>query len=154
MKRGPHPYRLPCQCSSVSVLHEPGSRGGESGLICRGCGTFRLPQRKKKRFKINPSSRVSHAVKDAARLYEAFTGHDGDEVARVDLPPPPKVALAIGRVLLVGYETIRDGVRENYVHRFAKHARPLLAASHDGRSVFLLGGAYTFTDRGIVDKKR
>lgn len=102
-------------------------------------------------MQVNPSPR--RAIADAASLYEAFTGHEGDEIARVPAPKVPKVALAIGPVLLIGYETVRDGVREQYVHRFSKRSRPLLVASHDGNSVFLLGGAYTFTDRGIVDKK-
>ena len=120
-------------------------------LRCSKCGTWKTLQRYKK----NPIvARRDTKVLDAVRLYEKFTGEAGDEIARVSLPTPPKVGLAIGRVLLIGYETVRDGVAENYVHRFAVHARPLLVASHDGRSVFLLGGAYTFTDRGIVDKKR
>jgi hypothetical protein len=52
------------------------------------------------------------------------------------------------------YSTVRDGRHENYVHRFGAKSRPLLAASSDGTQLYLLGGAYNFTERGIVDKKR
>lgn len=104
------------------------------------------------RLKKNPAARGE--VSRAAKLFENFTGEKADREQKIQLPPPPKTALAIGPVLLIGYSTIRDGKRENYIHRFSSHARPLLAASSDGRSVFMLGGAYTFTDRGIVDAKR
>lgn len=100
------------------------------------------------------SRREAAEAQAAARRFQAFTGHRATRARRVALPPTPKTGFAIGPVLLIGYSTIRDGKRENYVHRFAPHARPLLASSHDGRSVLMLGGAYTFTDRGIVDKRR
>lgn len=49
------------------------------------------------------------------------------------------------------YETVRDGKVEHYVHKFKKGARPVLAAGHDGKSLALIGGKFTFTERGIVD---
>lgn len=101
----------------------------------------------------NPSVREeSPEVKAAAKLFQDFTGHrvrTGREVAL----PKAKAGLAVGPVLAVAYETTRDGKREKYLHEFAPRARPILAASSDGRSLFMLGGAYRFTDRGIVDKK-
>jgi hypothetical protein len=63
------------------------------------------------------------------------------------------MALAIGEVLGIIYRTKRDGVMENYIHRFAKVSRPLLASTHDGKQLLLIGGSYNFTERGIVDKK-
>jgi hypothetical protein len=38
------------------------------------------------------------------------------------------------------------------VHRFKKKSRPLLAASHDGTQLYILGGEYAFTDAGIIDR--
>lgn len=156
MPRAPHPYSLHCATCQQTTLHNvERHHSGENLPRCRHCGTFRpspLRRARRAQMRANPSPR--REIAQAARLYEDFTGHEGDEIARVELPPAPKVALAIGKVLLIGYETVRDGVREQYVHRFRRNSRPLLVASHDGKSVLLLGGAYAFTDRGIVDKGR
>jgi len=113
----------------------------------------RVLRRQQLRARRNPAERPSD-VKRAIRLFERFTGHPGERIAKVVKPKIPNVGIAVGKVLGVAYETVRDGRRERYFHRFASHARPLLVASHDGRTVFMLGGAYTFTDRGIVDRPR
>lgn len=105
------------------------------------------------RARNNPAPReLSQDAEQAARRLEAFTGHEARRMKTVKVPTA-KAALEVGPCLLIGYETTRDGKRENYVHRFASHARPLLAASSDGRTLFLLGGAYRFTDRGITDAR-
>lgn len=63
----------------------------------------------------------------------------------------PDVALNVGLCDGVLYETIRDGITEHYVHKFKKSARPQLIAGHDGKTLGLIGGKFTFTERGIVD---
>lgn len=88
----------------------------------------------------------------AARLLESFTGAAARRMRRVKLPRH-KAALAVGPLHAIVYSTTRDGKRERYMHEFRREARPLLAASHDGRSLYLLEGAYRFTDRGIVDDR-
>lgn len=105
---------------------------------------------RERRLKSNPAPRDGK-IADAARLLKDFTGHDARSVRGVRLPQD-SAGLAIGPVLAVAYETTRDGKREKYLHEFRRGARPLLAASSDGRSLFMLGGAYRFTERGIVDK--
>ncbi len=65
---------------------------------------------------------------------------------------PVDVGLKIGRCDGILYTTIRDGVTEKYIHEFKKKARPVLVASYDGKQLLLVGGKFTFTDRGIVDK--
>lgn len=106
------------------------------------------------RAKKNPAAPQAE-IREAAQRFEAFTGHRADKAREVKTPAA-KVALAIGPLLGVAYETTRDGKHEKYYHEFRSHARPLLAASSDGHSLFMLGGAYRFTERGIVDspKKR
>ena len=64
----------------------------------------------------------------------------------------PQTALAIGELDGVMYTTRRDGKQEKYIHKFKKSSRPLLCASFDGKILVVLGGAYQFTKRGIVDK--
>lgn len=88
----------------------------------------------------------------AAKLYENFTGHDGEVIARVKPPKLPKSVAVIGEIDGLMYTTVRDGVHEKYIHKFRKSARPLFCVSPDGKQIFLLGGSYEFTERGIVDK--
>lgn len=91
-------------------------------------------------------------IEQAAKLFEDFTGHDASEVVPVKVRSLPKTALAVGMILGVIYETVRDGEKERYIHQFKARSRPLFAVSHDGKQLLLLGGAYDFTDRGIVDR--
>lgn len=87
----------------------------------------------------------------ARDLYERFSGHDPEELGRVRVPALPKVAAVIGECDGVLYTTVRDGVKERYIHEFRKGDKPLLCVSPDGRQILLVGGAYRFTEAGIVD---
>lgn len=91
-------------------------------------------------------------VKAAGDLYTRFTGHDADEIVSIDKPVMPDTMLVIGDIDGVMYTTMRDGQIEKYVHQFKKKCRPLFCVSHDGKQLFLLGGSYDFTERGIVDR--
>lgn len=90
-------------------------------------------------------------VNQAERLFEDFSGHFPGKQFKIPVPDDD-VALAFGKVIAIQYETVRDGKRELYQHDFRSKSRPLLAASSDGYQLYLLGGKYQFTDRGIVDK--
>lgn len=105
--------------------------------------------------KPNPAKRgaVDARIRAASKLYKEFSGHEAESAEMIDVPDLPEVGLAIGKCLGLLYETVRDGEREQYIHRFKKSARPLLVSSFDGRQLYLLGGAYRFTERGIVDDK-
>lgn len=103
----------------------------------------------------NPAPRLDqNAVEKAARRFSRFTGHRADKLEMLPFPGKPRAGLAVGPVLMVGYSAMRDGKRENYLHKFATHARPMLVASDDGKSLHLIGGRYTFTERGIVDTRK
>lgn len=107
---------------------------------------------------VPPSSRAGmtkatrNQIDRAADLYERFTGHDALELGRVKVPAMPAVGVAIGEVDGILYSTIRDGVLEKYIHRFRKSDRPLFVVAPDGKVLYLLGGNYNFTERGIVDE--
>ena len=107
-----------------------------------------------RRIKIRHNPTLDAQVREAARRFEAFTGHRAQNIRKIKVPSYPKAALAVGPCLGIMYSTVRDGRAEKYVHRFGAKSRPLLAASADGTQLYLLGGAYNFTERGIVDKKR
>jgi hypothetical protein len=91
-------------------------------------------------------------VNAAADLYERFTGHEATEGAKIRVPDQPRVAVAIGDVDGILYTTVRDGVVEKYIHKFAKKDRPIFAVTPDGKQLLMVGGNYNFTERGIVDK--
>lgn len=99
---------------------------------------------------VPPSKAVQ--LRDATQLYEAFTGHEGEIIAEVKKPTIPDALLCVGEIDGILYSTVRDGVLEKYIHEFVKKSRPLFCVSPDGTSIHLLGGAYDFTERGIVDR--
>lgn len=98
-----------------------------------------------------PETRKSK-IRKAAQLYEDFSGHEAEEIGAVDFPSNPEIAIAIGEVEGIIYNTVRDGKLERYIHKFKKSARPMFAVSFNGKQLFLLGGDYDFTERGIVDR--
>ena len=110
--------------------------------------------------RVPPSSRArtraplakSAAIRRGASLFERFTGHEAEVIGRVKVPATPKIGVLIGVLDFVGYTTVRDGVREKYIHRFAVSDKPDFVVSPDGKSLHIIGGRYTFTERGIVDK--
>ncbi len=90
-------------------------------------------------------------VQAAAKLYVDFRGEEPRFIEQVTLEVSP-VMLLIGELDGVLYTTRRDGRRESYVHKFAKKSRPLLAASHDGHQIYIIGGRYEFKETGIIDR--
>ncbi len=99
-------------------------------------------------MRANTKRRVLKAID----LFRRFRGDDPEYIDRMTLPTTD-VAMLIGHCDGVLYTTVRDGVTEKYIHKFTGKSRPLLIASWDGKQLYLLGGAYNFTDEGIVDRK-
>ena len=90
-------------------------------------------------------------LRRGAALYTAFTGHEDLTISKISIPDAPKELVEIGHVDGILYTTVRDGVTEKYIHKFKKSSRPLFAVSPDGKQLYMLGGAFTFGERGIVD---
>jgi hypothetical protein len=107
------------------------------------------------RLLANPSDNTASELAQARDLFQKFTGLPANEVTRVDKPRIGKVALAVGYVDFIGYTTQRhNGEKpevQPYIHRFKAAARPLLAVSHDGRVLLIIGGDFEFTELGITD---
>lgn len=95
--------------------------------------------------------RHRNAVQKASDLYVQFRGEDPQfiETVRYEVPP---VMLLIGECDGVLYTTRRDGKLEKYIHQFEGKSRPLLCTDSTGSALYLLGGAYSFTDAGIIDR--
>jgi hypothetical protein len=130
--------------------HERSGRASSSYRFRKLCFTIKgAPARARNPV---PASSVERRVQQAGRLYERFSGHTPEVVGRVARPERSDVLVAIGRVDGIMYSTVRDGKLQRFIHEFAKSARPLFAVSHDGKQLEMLGGAYDFTARGIVDR--
>jgi hypothetical protein len=101
---------------------------------------------------VPPSSKsLTLQTEKAISLYKRFSGHQAKAIGKVAKPEIPDVLVAIGEITGVAYQTRRDGKLEDYMHEFHRGSRPLFAVSPDGKMIVLLGGAYDFTERGIVD---
>lgn len=98
-----------------------------------------------------PASSVEQQVFDAGKRYKRFTGMDPDLVEWIEIPEFHALA-CIGEIDALEYTTVRDGVEERYRHSFKTKARPLFGVTPDGQTIVILGGGFTFTERGIVDK--
>ncbi|MDE2020928.1 MAG: hypothetical protein KGJ13_11380 [Patescibacteria group bacterium] len=92
------------------------------------------------------------AVQKAAALYTRFSGHEAESLGKIKVKPLPAVGVAVGEVDGILYTTCRDGRVEKYIHKFHSKDKPLFVVSPDGKQLLLVGGNYTFTERGIVDK--
>lgn len=89
-------------------------------------------------------------VQQAVKLFEDFTGHTADTCQKIKMPRVD-VAVLVGEVEAIAYNTVRDGKAEKYLHSFKASARPKLAASHDGKTLLIIEGDFEFTERGITD---
>ena len=96
----------------------------------------------------NPSEREYQAVVD---LYNEFFGFEPDSVlvTKVKSLEMPSVLTVLGELVEVTYKSDKfDGRKRLYFHKFRKKDRPVLAASSDGQ-LFIIGGSYKISDRGI-----
>jgi hypothetical protein len=93
------------------------------------------------------------AVREAIQRFTGFKGERPQSVKRVRVPELPKVMLTIGDCIGIMYRTSRGGRTGSYLHRFKKSSRPTLCCSSDGKTLYLLGGAYRVTNRGIEDAR-
>jgi len=98
----------------------------------------------------NPAPARAGEAAQAARALEEFTGHPA-KLSRTKAPKVGRAGWVLGKLVEVSYIATRDGETVEYVHRFKRRSRPQLVSSADGSQLYLLGGAYSVTDRGIED---
>jgi hypothetical protein len=91
-------------------------------------------------------------LEQAAELYRYFRERGVGQLKRRQVDWP-RVAVQIGRVLAIEYETTHGEKPERYRHDFAAWARPPFHCSADGRLLLILPGNFRFTERGIVDTR-
>ncbi len=108
----------------------------------------------KRAVRRNPAGQsVEGEVRQAVERFTGFRGFAPAGVSRVNAPAVPRVLLTIGECTGIMYRTNRGGQVDQYLHRFQKSSRPTLCCSSDGKTLYLLGGAYRVTDRGIEDAR-
>lgn len=71
--------------------------------------------------------------------------------ARVIPYEVPKALMILGTLESVCYRTTHNGKAASYRHEFASGSRPFLAAGPKKGQLFIVGGRYRVTERGIVD---
>jgi hypothetical protein len=97
------------------------------------------------------NARISSAdVERAAELYREFR-EDEPRHARVLEVELPGAVAEVGVCQFIGYETTHAGKATAYVHGFVAGSRPRLYASGRRGELFLFGGRFRMTSRGIVD---
>lgn len=88
--------------------------------------------------------------KGATKLYESFRESPVNRVRAIRAKYPRAVAV-MGYCDAIEYTTTHNGVATKYRHKFAKGSRALLCAGPGRSQLYLLGGRFHVTDRGIVD---
>lgn len=92
----------------------------------------------------------SREFRGAFRLAKEFREKTPTRVRRVSINVP-KTLMVMGHVEFIGYRTTHGNELVLYKHDFAPGSRPQLAAGPKRNQLFLIGGRYRVTDRGIVD---
>lgn len=87
----------------------------------------------------------------ARKAFKKFTGHDAVRGYHAPLDAGAVTGYRMGQVVGIAYEARRDGQTDQYFHRFRKSSRPDLVAKDDGSQLFITGGKYRVTERGIED---
>jgi len=92
-------------------------------------------------------------TEDAIEEYTAFHwGNQPDEIQTVTIPDPPKALVAIGKLEGVIYRTAKGKRRqESWVHMHDEADLPTLAYDPKTHQLYILGGKYRITKRGIED---
>ncbi len=136
-------------CWTVSTLKPTDYNLGKTGR------RVYVPQRKNPRaLSVRDAVKKDPELRKGAKLFTDFTGHAPTKLRRMKVKRSSNKLVAIGPVTAIMY-LARDGRKlVHYIHRFRAGVRPSLSVSPDGQHIELLGGAFRFTDRGIVDSKR
>ena len=86
---------------------------------------------------------------DAAEAFEDNREHPVDATAVVMLSELPTAVWALGELARIEYDRLEDGKAVRRYHDF-EDERPTLAVGEDDSTLWIVGGDYTVTDRGIV----
>jgi len=89
-------------------------------------------------------------LRKAARLFKAFREMEPRRASHYNMKLPKAVA-RMGPCEFIGYTTTHNGKPALYLHEFASGSRPILYAGPGMRQLYLIGGRFHVTGRGITD---
>lgn len=115
-----------------------------------------VQQYRDEKARVNPRRKTARKRKRAAKavtLYRGFRESEPRDQERWDLPADT-VGVKMGLCVGIIYATTIRGKKEKFIHEFRRDAAPVLAVGEDGTQLYLLGGKYRVTERGIVDHRR
>jgi len=87
-------------------------------------------------------------VLEGMKLFKGFNNKEPQFLDKVQLAVP-NTLVKIGDLTGIIY-LAADG--HEYIHKFRRQSRGELCVTPDGRHLFIVGGKYQFTERGIVDR--
>ena len=89
------------------------------------------------------------SITQAEQLFRAYFDFEPrkNDIVRVGMRSASD-ALVIGNLDGIIYRSLAGG--KPFIHRFKASDRPLLTVSFDGRQIYVLKGAYRFTERGFI----
>jgi hypothetical protein len=94
--------------------------------------------------------RANTDTRKSAALYRKFREREPKVARSVTLALPRAVAI-MGYCEAILYTTTHGSRAKFYKHTFAKGSRPLLCAGPRKNQLYLIGGRFHVTERGIVD---
>ena len=139
----PHPWYTPTERGQYAEGYIAGGQGRKG----RPTPPSRMT-RNPRRVRATPLEE-----RQATQLYQRFHGQAPKRIGHVRVQLP-RMLMRVGPVPFMYYLAPWKGKETLFKHTFAKHARPILAATHNGRALYLVGGSYDFTRDGIVDRPR
>lgn len=89
-------------------------------------------------------------VRKAKKLYEDFRETSAKRARKIRIKYP-RAVMVMGYCEAILYSTTHNGEAKLYKHKFAKGSRALLCAGPGPNQLYLIGGRFHVTERGIVD---
>lgn len=84
-------------------------------------------------------------IEEAAERYADFHGEDPETIGAFEIS---EVSFTVGEINAIDYTIIDEhGKKVSYRHEFK--SPPALAVTSDGEIAIILGGEWSFTDRGF-----
>lgn len=93
-------------------------------------------------------------LSNALNLYNEFHwGDDADKVVERKISKPPKVAVKLGKLISVAYETHKGGEHATWEHEFGEEGgrKPDLVMDAKTKRLHIVGGDYDVKPEGIID---
>lgn len=97
--------------------------------------------------------RLTKEQQAAVELFRDFREREPTRAKQVELIIP-EALMVMGPCEFIGYRTTHGRAGRLYQHEFAGGSRPLLCAGPEDNQLFLIGGRFRVTERGIVDLDR